>query len=92
VHRITNRDRPTFALRTPTGRPATPATNFGGLMSDMDQAKGRVKQAVGDLTDDDDMRREGKADEAAGKAKDKLDDLKDKGEHAIDRMKDKMTD
>jgi uncharacterized protein YjbJ (UPF0337 family) len=43
-----------------------------------DQAKGRVKQAVGDLTDDDDLKREGKLDEAGGKLKDGIDKVKDK--------------
>ncbi|MDQ3738597.1 MAG: CsbD family protein [Actinomycetota bacterium] len=43
-----------------------------------DQAKGRAKEAVGDLTDDDDMKREGKVDKASGKIKDKVDDIKDK--------------
>ena len=38
-----------------------------------DQAKGRVKQAVGDLTDDKDLKREGKVDEAAGKVKEGVD-------------------
>jgi uncharacterized protein YjbJ (UPF0337 family) len=64
-------------------------------MSDPDheteQAKGRVKQAVGDLTDDDDLRREGKVDHASGSAKEKVGDLKDKAEDAIDAMKDKLT-
>jgi uncharacterized protein YjbJ (UPF0337 family) len=61
-------------------------------MGNLDEAKGRAKQAVGDLTDDDDMRREGKVDERAGQAKDKLGDLKDKAEGAIDKLKDKVTD
>lgn len=42
-----------------------------------DQAKGRIKQAVGDLTDDKDMKRDGKVDEAAGKVKEGVDKLKD---------------
>jgi len=46
-----------------------------------DEAKGRIKQAIGDLTDDKDLKREGKIDEGAGKAKD-----------AIDKVKDKITD
>jgi uncharacterized protein YjbJ (UPF0337 family) len=61
-------------------------------MGNLDEAKGRAKQAVGDLTDDDDMRREGKVDERAGQAKDKVGDLKDKAEDAIDKLKDKITD
>jgi uncharacterized protein YjbJ (UPF0337 family) len=61
-------------------------------MGNLDEAKGRAKQAVGDLTDDDDMRREGKVDEHAGKAKDKVDDLKDKAGDVIDNVKDRVTD
>ncbi len=64
-------------------------------MSDLEnkteQAKGKVKQAAGDLTGDDDLRREGKVDEASGSAKDKLGDLKDKAEDAVDSVKDKLT-
>ena len=51
----------------------------GKIMSaDSDKAKGRVKQAVGDLTDDKDLKREGKADEIGGKVKDAVDSVKDK--------------
>ena len=32
-----------------------------------DQAKGRVKEAVGSLTDDDDLKREGKTDRVAAR-------------------------
>jgi uncharacterized protein YjbJ (UPF0337 family) len=64
-------------------------------MSDLDnkaeQAKGKVKQAAGDLTGDDELRREGKVDEASGSAKEKVGDLKDKAEGAIDSVKDKLT-
>ena len=35
----------------------------------VDQAKGKVKQAVGDLTGNDRLRHEGKVDETVGKAK-----------------------
>ena len=48
------------------------------MSGESDQAKGRVKQAVGDLTDDKDVKREGKVDEAAGKVKDGVDAVKDK--------------
>ncbi len=59
-------------------------------MGSMDEAKGKAKQAVGDLTDDDDLRREGKVDEKSGQAKEMLGDLKDKAEDAIDKVKDKL--
>ena len=48
------------------------------MSGETDEAKGRVKQAVGDLTDDKDLKREGKLDEVAGKAKDAVDKVKDK--------------
>lgn len=57
--------------------------------TDLDQAKGRIKQAAGDLTGDDRLRREGKADEMAGKAKDGLDKAADKLRDAVDDVKDR---
>lgn len=48
------------------------------MPENMDEAKGRMKEAAGDLTDDDDLKREGKADRASGKIKDAVDDVKDK--------------
>ncbi|MGH9225119.1 MAG: CsbD family protein [Acidimicrobiales bacterium] len=43
-----------------------------------DEAKGRMKQAAGDLTDDDELKREGKVDQATGKVKDAVDKISDK--------------
>ena len=43
-----------------------------------DEAKGRIKEAIGDLTDDERMKREGKVDQASGKVKDAVDAVKDK--------------
>jgi len=48
------------------------------MSGEADQAKGRVKQAVGDLTDDKDLKNEGKVDSASGKVKDAVDTVKDK--------------
>ncbi|HEX2784359.1 MAG TPA: CsbD family protein [Ilumatobacteraceae bacterium] len=59
------------------------------MSTNADQAKGRVKQAVGDLTDDKDLKREGKADEAAGKAKRAVGNIKDKADDVIDHLRDK---
>lgn len=56
-----------------------------------EQAKGKVKEAAGDLTGNDDLRREGKADHASGSAKEKVGDLEDKAEDVIDSVKDKVT-
>jgi uncharacterized protein YjbJ (UPF0337 family) len=45
---------------------------------DTDEAKGRVKEAAGSLTGDDDLKREGKVDRASGTVKDKVGDASDK--------------
>jgi uncharacterized protein YjbJ (UPF0337 family) len=55
-----------------------------------DEIKGRVKEAAGDLTDDDKLKREGKADRASGKVKETMDDVKDKLEDGVDAVKDKL--
>lgn len=47
-------------------------------MSNLDDAKGRAKEAAGDLTDNDDLKREGKVDRATGKVKEKVDEAADK--------------
>lgn len=47
-------------------------------MADTTEFKGRVKEAAGDLTDNKDLKNEGKVDQASGKIKDKLDDAVDK--------------
>jgi uncharacterized protein YjbJ (UPF0337 family) len=59
-------------------------------MPNPDDLKGRAKEAAGDLTDDDDLKREGKTDQAAGKAKELLSDAKKKAEGAVDAVKDKV--
>jgi uncharacterized protein YjbJ (UPF0337 family) len=61
-------------------------------MDNKDQAKGKVKQAVGDLTDNKDLKKEGKLDEKAGEAKEMLESVKDKAEDLVDTMKDKADD
>jgi uncharacterized protein YjbJ (UPF0337 family) len=48
-----------------------------------DDAKGRVKEAAGDLTGDSDLKREGKVDKAAGKAKDAVGDAADKAKDVV---------
>jgi len=48
------------------------------MVDNTDDLKGRVKEAAGDLTDNDDLKREGKVDRATGKVKDVVDDIADK--------------
>jgi uncharacterized protein YjbJ (UPF0337 family) len=52
-------------------------------MSNTDEAKGRIKEAAGDLTDNDDLKREGKVDRAEGAAKDKISEAGDKVKDAV---------
>ena len=56
-----------------------------------DQVKGRVEEAVGALTDDKDLKREGRKHRLAGEAKEKLEHAKDKIEDVIDAAKDKLS-
>ena len=46
----------------------------------IDQAKGRIKEAAGALTDNERLRQEGKTDQAAGK-------IKEAAENAVDAVK-----
>ena len=46
-----------------------------------DEAKGRVKEAAGNLTGDRDLKREGQVDQAGGKAK-----------HGVEKLTDKVKD
>jgi uncharacterized protein YjbJ (UPF0337 family) len=48
------------------------------MAGEADEAKGRIKEAAGDLTGDKDLETEGKLDKAGGKAKDAVDSAKDK--------------
>jgi uncharacterized protein YjbJ (UPF0337 family) len=50
-----------------------------------DDIKGRAKEAVGDLTDDQDLQREGKVDQFTDTVKDKVGDVSDKVKDLIDR-------
>lgn len=50
-----------------------------------DDAKGRVKEAAGDLTGDKDLKREGKVDQTAGKAKHGIEKLTDRVKETLRR-------
>jgi uncharacterized protein YjbJ (UPF0337 family) len=54
----------------------------------VDEAKGRVKEAAGDLTDDKDLKNEGRVDRAAGSVKDKVGDAADKVKETVTRNDD----
>ncbi|MGH9165406.1 MAG: glycosyltransferase [Acidimicrobiales bacterium] len=61
---------------------ARPA-GYGGGMANLDDIKGQAKEAVGDATDDEDLKREGKVDRATGAVKEKVGDAADKVKDAL---------
>jgi len=50
-----------------------------------DEIKGRAKEAAGDLTDNDDLKREGKVDRATSSVKENI-------EETVDKVRDKVKD
>jgi uncharacterized protein YjbJ (UPF0337 family) len=53
--------------------------------ANMDETKGRMKEAAGDLTDDDDLKREGKTDRMGAEIKDKANKVVDKAKDVINK-------
>ena len=53
------------------------------MPDNVDEAKGRVKEAAGDLTNDQSLKNEGKVDKATGSIKDKVGDAADKVKDAV---------
>lgn len=51
-----------------------------------DEAKGRAKEAAGAVSGDDDMKREGKVDQAKSSIKETIDDVKDKANDLVDKV------
>jgi uncharacterized protein YjbJ (UPF0337 family) len=51
----------------------------------IDEAKGRLKEAAGDLTGDQELKDEGKVDRATGKVKDAVGDAADKVKDVLRR-------
>lgn len=48
------------------------------MSGDSDKTKGKIKEAAGDVTGDEELENEGKADQAGGKVKNAVDDVKNK--------------
>jgi uncharacterized protein YjbJ (UPF0337 family) len=57
-------------------------------MGSTDETKGRIKEAAGVLSDDKDLKREGKVDQAGGKAKELVDKATEKAKDVLDDQKD----
>ena len=58
------------------------------MPDNLDDAKGRVKEATGDLTNDDSLKNEGKVDQATGKVKETVGDAADKVKDAVNPDRD----
>jgi uncharacterized protein YjbJ (UPF0337 family) len=54
------------------------------MAGEQDEAKGRIKEAAGALTDDKSLKREGKVDQGTGKAKNAVDKAADKVKKIVD--------
>jgi uncharacterized protein YjbJ (UPF0337 family) len=65
-----------------TGVPITERSSMSD--KNIDEAKGRVKEAAGSLTDNDKLRREGKGDQAKSSFKNAVDNVADKAKNAVD--------
>ena len=62
------------------------------MAKNTDDLKGRVKEAAGDLTDDKDLKREGKVDQGIGNVKDKVGNVADSAKDAAEKVGDKVKD
>jgi uncharacterized protein YjbJ (UPF0337 family) len=63
---------------------------MGSAEGKMDKGKGRAKEAVGDLTGNKSLKKEGRADRVGGEVKEKAGRATDKVEDVVDRVKDKI--
>ena len=52
-----------------------------------EQAKGNIKETIRNATDNKDLKAEGKGDKASGKAKEVVDDVKNKANNLINKIK-----
>ena len=57
-----------------------------------DEAKGRIKEAAGDLTGDKSLQHEGKKDQAVGKVKQAADTAERKFDEAVDEVNRRLDD
>ncbi len=58
--------------------------------SEFDEMKGRAKEAAGDLTQDEDLKREGKTDQLGADIKEKAEAAKDRVDDTVDKVKEKL--
>lgn len=60
--------------------------------ANFDDLKGKAKETVGEATDDPQLEREGRLDQAGADVKQKVGEAKDKAENLVDSAKDKLSD
>lgn len=58
----------------------------------LEDLKGRVKEAAGDLTDEERLEREGKLDRAGAAVKERIEAIAEKAKDVVDRVRDKASD
>jgi uncharacterized protein YjbJ (UPF0337 family) len=58
----------------------------------MDETKGKVKEAAGILTGDEELEREGKSEQALATAKEAVHDVADSVKKVVDKVDEKLTD
>jgi uncharacterized protein YjbJ (UPF0337 family) len=56
--------------------------------STTDKIKGRLKEAVGVITDNDRLKREGQTDQVVGEVKEAAEKVKDKVERVVEKVRD----
>ena len=76
-------------------RPAAHGNVYGpqprkGVVVDEDRIEGKVKEGAGKLTGDEELEKEGQAQDSWGKAKDKADDAKDEADDAWESVDKKI--
>ena len=79
---------------TPGGRTRGRLGHTRGAMmgGKIDQMKGRIKEAVGVLTDDDSLKNEGKLDQAVGEVKETAERVTEKVKATVAKAVDKVKD
>ena len=53
----------------------------------LEQTKGNIKETIGNVTGNENLEKDGKEDKASGKAKEFVEDVKDKANDVIDKFK-----
>ncbi len=62
----------------------------GDARNKAEDLKGRAKEAMGDVSGNEDLEREGRNDQRSASVRDKVDTARDKVDEAIDKVKDRL--